>query len=137
VIEAMMLPSGAQIPLRDGIYRVGGDVKPPKAIYDPDPEYSDEARRAKYQACVVLWLVVDAEGSPQQIRVQRAAGMGLDEQASKAVQRWRFQPATKNGQPVPVMANVEVYFSLDGPGLSPALSPLRNSPGRTPPSIPW
>jgi TonB family protein len=123
VIEAMMPPSSAPIPFRDGIYRVGGDVKPPKAIYDPNPEYSDEARRAKYQASVILEVVVDAEGQPQKMRIQRAAGMGLEEQASKAVQRWRFQPATKNGQPVPVMANVEMYFSLDGPGLSPALSP--------------
>src|SRR5271165_750812 len=101
-------------PPPDGTYRVGGDVKPPKATYAPDPAYPDEARRAKYQAQVVLWLVVDTEGSPQRIRVQQAAGMGLDEKAIDAVQQWRFEPATRNGQPVPVMINVEVNFRLYG-----------------------
>ncbi len=108
-------------PYHGGAYRVGGGVTAPKTTYAPDPEYSDEARRAKYQACVVLWLVVDAEGSPQQIRVQQAVGMGLDEKAIEAVRQWRFQPATKNGQPVPVMINVEVNFSLYVPGASPSL----------------
>ena len=95
-----------------GAYRVGGGVSAPKAIYAPDPEYSEEARKAKYQGTVVLWLVVDANGRPQQIRVQRALGMGLDEKAIEAVKQWKFDPAHKDGQAVPVMINVEVNFRL-------------------------
>src|SRR5271165_865438 len=95
-----------------GAYRVGGGVSAPKALYAPDPEYSEEARKAKYQGTVVLWLVVDANGRPQQIRVQRALGMGLDEKAIEAVKLWKFDPARKDGQPVPVMINVEVNFRL-------------------------
>jgi len=95
-----------------GAYRVGGGVSAPKALYAPDPEYSEEARKAKYQGTVVLWLVVDANGRPQQIRVQRALGMGLDEKAIEAVRQWKFEPARKDGQPVPVMINVEVNFRL-------------------------
>jgi TonB family protein len=95
-----------------GVYRVGGGVSAPKVIYAPDPEYSEEARKARYQGTEVLWLVVDAEGIPQNIRVQRSLGMGLDEEALKAVKRWRFDPARKAGQPVAVMINVEINFRL-------------------------
>src|SRR5271166_5034934 len=95
-----------------GAYRVGGGVSPPKVLYDPDPEYSEEARKAKFQGTVVLWLVVGPDGHPQQIRVQRSLGMGLDEKAIEAVRQWRFEPAKKDGQPVPVMINVEVNFRL-------------------------
>jgi TonB family protein len=95
-----------------GAYRVGGGVSAPKVVYDPDPEYSEEARKAKFQGTVVLWLVVSPDGKPQQIRVQRSLGMGLDEKAIEAVRQWRFEPAKKDGQPVPVMINVEVNFRL-------------------------
>jgi len=94
------------------VYRVGGGIAPPSVTYAPDPEYSKKARKARYQGTVVLWLIVDRHGEPQRIRVQRSLGMGLDEEAVKAVQRWRFQPATKNGQPVAVMINVEINFRL-------------------------
>lgn len=95
-----------------GAYRVGGGVSAPKVVYDPDPEYSEEARKAKFQGTVVLWLVVSPDGHPQQIRVTRSLGMGLDEKAMEAVRQWRFEPAKKDGQPVPVMINVEVNFRL-------------------------
>jgi len=95
-----------------GAYRVGGGVSAPKVLYDPDPEYSEEARKAKFQGTVVLWLVVSPDGKPQQIRVTRALGMGLDEKAVEAVRQWRFEPAKKDGQPVPVQINVEVNFRL-------------------------
>ena len=84
----------------------------PRVVYDPDPEYSQEARQAKYQGTVVLWVVIGADGRPKQIRVQRTLGMGLDEKAIDAVRKWRFQPAEKNGQPVAVQVNIEVNFRL-------------------------
>jgi TonB family protein len=95
-----------------GVFKVGGGVQAPRALQTPDPEYSEEARKAKYQGVVVLWLIVDSNGNPQQIRVQRGLGMGLDQKAIEAVKRWKFEPATKDGKPVAVQINVEVNFRL-------------------------
>jgi len=95
-----------------GIFRVGGDVSAPRAIYDPDPEYSEQARKAKYQGSVLLWAVIDAEGHPRDLRVARTLGMGLDEKASEAVSKWRFAPALKDGRPVAVQISIEVVFRL-------------------------
>jgi TonB family protein len=95
-----------------GAYRVGGGVSAPRAIYDPEPEYSEEARKAKYQGTVVLWVVVGPDGRVRDMRVSRTLGMGLDEKAIDAVRQWRFEPARKNGQPVPVQVSIEVNFRL-------------------------
>ena len=112
--------------------RVGGDVKPPKVVYDPDPQYSEAARRAHYQGTVVLWLVVEPNGMPDRIRVQRSIGIGLDEAAIDSVKTWRFQPATRNGQPVRVMIDVEVNFRLDGGGPKFSLQPPPEAKGDHP-----
>jgi periplasmic protein TonB len=95
-----------------GVYKVGGGIGAPKPISTPDPEYSEEARKAKYQGVVVLWLIVDQNGNPKQIKVERPLGMGLDQKAIEAVRKWKFEPATKDGQPVAVQINVEVNFRL-------------------------
>jgi|SRR5215831_16232513 len=95
-----------------GAFRVGGGVSAPKAIFAPDPEYSEEARKAKYQGVCVLWLVVGHDGRPRDIRVARTLGLGLDEKAIEAVKTWRFEPAMKDGKPVDVQINVEVTFRL-------------------------
>jgi protein TonB len=95
-----------------GVYRVGGGVSAPRAIYDPDPEYSEEARHAKFQGAVLLWVIVGPDGRPRDIRVQRSLGMGLDEKAIEAVRRWKFEPSTKDGHPVAVQVNIEVSFRL-------------------------
>lgn len=95
-----------------GVFRVGGGVSAPKQIYAPDPEYSEEARKAKYSGVCVLWLVVGPDGKPRDIRVGRTLGLGLDEKAVEAVKTWRFEPAMKDGRPVAVEINVEVTFRL-------------------------
>lgn len=92
--------------------KVGGPVSAPHVTYGPDPAYSETANAARYQASVILWLVVNREGRPTHIRVQRPAGMGLDEKSVAAVQTWLFDPAKKDGEPIPVMINVEVNFRL-------------------------
>jgi protein TonB len=95
------------------VYRPGvAGVTLPRAIYDPDPEYSEEARHNRYQGSVVLFLIVDAQGQPRDLRLQRSLGMGLDEKAMAAVSKWRFQPATLHGRPVATQINVEVTFRL-------------------------
>ena len=95
-----------------GPYRVGGGVSAPRAIYAPDPEFSEEARRAKYQGTVVLWVVVGSDGRPHDVRVQRSLGMGLDEKALEAIRLWRFEPGRKDGVAVAVEVNVEFNFRL-------------------------
>jgi len=97
-----------------GLYRVGDGVSPPRAIFQPEAEFSDEARRAKYEGTVVVTLIVDANGNPQNVHVTRTLGMGLDEKAVEAVQKYKFKPAVeqKTGKPVPVMVSVEVRFRL-------------------------
>jgi TonB family protein len=95
-----------------GVFRVGGGVSAPKPLYAPDPEYSEEARKAKYQGTCVLWLVVGPDGRPRDIRVSRTLGLGLDEKAIEAVKQWKFEPAMKDGKPVAVQINVEVSFRL-------------------------
>ena len=95
-----------------GVYRVGGNVSAPACIYCPDPEYSEEARKAKYQGLVVLWAIVDETGRMRDIRVQKGLGMGLDEEAVRAAQNWRFKPAERFGKSVPVAMAIEVRFNL-------------------------
>ena len=95
-----------------GIFHVGGGVSPPRAIFSPEPEFSEEARKAKYQGVVTLALVVGTDGRPSNIRVQSSLGMGLDEKAIEAVKNWRFDPAMKDGHPVRVEIAVEVDFHL-------------------------
>jgi TonB family protein len=95
-----------------GAYRVGGGVSAPKAVYSPDPEYSEEARKAKYQGTVLLWVIVGPDGRTHDIKVSRPLGMGLDEKAMEAVRNWKFEPAQLNGQPVAVQVNIEVNFHL-------------------------
>ena len=100
-------PTGSATPMR-----VGNGVSPPRALRAPDPNYSQVAKSAGYQAKTVLWLIVDANGLPQNIKVERPVGLGLDDEAVKAVENWKFAPAMKDGSPVPVMINVEVNFRL-------------------------
>jgi protein TonB len=95
-----------------GLFKVGGGVSAPRALSTPDPEYSEEARKAKYQGTVVLWLVVDQYGHPQNLKVARSLGLGLDQKAIEAVRQWKFEPAMKDGHPVAVQINVEVNFRL-------------------------
>jgi periplasmic protein TonB len=95
-----------------GVFRVGGGVSAPRPVFTPDPEYSEEARKAKYQGTCVLWLVVGPDGRPRDIKVARTLGLGLDEKAIEAVKQWKFEPAMKDGKPVAVQINVEVSFRL-------------------------
>lgn len=95
-----------------GIYRVGGGVSNPVLVYAPDPEFSDQARRAKYQGVCVLELIVDTQGNPQRVHVVRPLGMGLDEKAMEAVRQYKFKPAMYQGRAVPVVIQIEVNFRI-------------------------
>ena len=95
-----------------GAFRVGGGVSQPAVVYKVDPEYSEEARKAKYSGTVLLQLVVGIDGKANSIKVVKGVGLGLDEKAIETVQKWKFTPGKKNVQPVPVYATVEVNFRL-------------------------
>jgi periplasmic protein TonB len=95
-----------------GMMRVGGGVSAPVLIYSVEPEFSDEARRAKYQGICVVSLIVDKNGMPQDIQVVRPLGMGLDQKAVAAVREYKFKPAYYHGHPVSVPINVEVNFRI-------------------------
>jgi TonB family protein len=95
-----------------GVYQIGGEVSQPVPIYKIEPEYSEEARKAKYSGTVLLSVVIDANGNTRDIHVVRPLGLGLDEKAIEAVSKWRFRPAMRNGKPVAVQAQVEVNFRL-------------------------
>jgi len=96
----------------DGVYKAGNGVSQPSLISKVEPEYSEEARKAKHQGVVVLQIVVDAKGNAVQPKVIRSLGLGLDEKAIDAVLKWKFKPGYKDGKPVAVAATVEVNFRL-------------------------
>ena len=92
--------------------KIGGDVKAPMVIYQVNPEFSDQAKKAKSPGGVILLnLIVDKQGLPQNVRVVRGIGMGLDEKALEAVRQYRFKPGMEGGMPVPVELNIEVNFA--------------------------
>jgi periplasmic protein TonB len=96
-----------------GVYIAGlGGVTVPVPIFTPEAEFSDEARRQKYQGICLVAIIVDAHGVPQNIHVVRHLGMGLDEKAMEAIRKYRFKPATKDGKPVAAAITVEVDFRL-------------------------
>jgi periplasmic protein TonB len=95
-----------------GGIRIGPGMTPPVPIFSPEPEYSEEARKAKFQGTVRLSLVVDEHGLPTNVKVITPLGLGLDQKAIEAVEKWKFKPGMKDGKPVAVQASVEVNFRL-------------------------
>jgi periplasmic protein TonB len=95
-----------------GVYRIGGDVSAPVLVAKVEPEYSEDARKAKYSGTVLLSIVVGVDGLPRNVHVVRPLGLGLDEKAIEAVMKWRFRPGMKGGHAVATTAQVEVNFRL-------------------------
>jgi periplasmic protein TonB len=89
-----------------------GGVSAPVPIYKVEPEYSEEARKAKFQGTVEIEIVIDEQGKPTNFKIRSPLGLGLDEKAVDAVKQWRFRPGMKNGKPVAVVAKIEVNFRL-------------------------
>src|SRR5580704_1500616 len=93
-------------------YKIGDGVSQPTLIHKVEPEYSEEARNARWHGTAELTLLVGVDGAPVGLRVTRGLGLGLDEKAIEAVKQWRFRPGMKDGAPVPVIATVQVNFRL-------------------------
>jgi TonB family protein len=92
-------------PLRAG-------MQAPVAIYKFEPEYSEQARKARIQGTVVLEGVIDENGKTRALRVHDSLGFGLDEQAIEAVNQWRFHPATRGGKPLAIIGMFYLTFRL-------------------------
>jgi protein TonB len=95
-----------------GVRRIGGGVSAPRVLFAPEPEFSEEARKAKVAGNVLVYLQVDPNGKPTHVRVLRGIGMGLDEKAVEAVSQYKFKPAMEDGKPVTVEMQVEVNFQI-------------------------
>lgn len=95
-----------------GVMSVGGGVSAPVLIHAAEPEFTQQARQANFQGTVSVQLIVDAQGNPQDVRVTRPLGMGLDQKAVEAVRQYKFRPSMYQGRPVAVQMIVEVDFHL-------------------------
>jgi protein TonB len=95
-----------------GVMHIGGGVSRSVVLYQVEPEFSEEARKAKFSGNVEVYIWVDTDGRPSHIRVVRGVGMGLDEKAVEAVRQYRFKPAMKDGKPVQVDLYIDVNFQI-------------------------
>jgi len=94
--------------------RVGPGVIPPRLTHKIEPEYSSEARANRVQGTVIFQIVVNEKGRAVDISVISPLGFGLDEQAQTALEKWEFEPGTRAGVPVKILATVEVNFRFQG-----------------------
>lgn len=108
-----------QDPPAEGAARhVGEGITPPRGIHRPSPQYTPEAREMRIQGVVILQLEIDTRGHVRKTKVLKGLPLGLSEAAVETVRQWRFEPARDaDGQPVPVIYNVTINFSIpeDGP----------------------
>jgi len=114
-LKALYLQADAQrgtAQASSDVFRVGGGVMPPAVLAKIEPEYSQEARFAKYSGTVALYVEIGPDGVARNMRIVKGLGLGLDESAIAAIERWRFRPGTKDGVPVTVAAHIEVNFKL-------------------------
>ena len=91
---------------------VGGGVRAPVKIFAPEPRYTEEARRARIQGMVILRAVIDEHGDVADVKVLKDLPLGLVESAIETVKQWKYEPATLDGEPVPVYFIISVGFHL-------------------------
>ena len=97
---------------QDGVDHIGKGVTAPVPVYTADPPYTGAARGQKIQGTVMLQIIVDSSGLPQNVEVIKPLGYGLDQNAVETVRQYRFKPALKDGKPVAVYMTVAINFRL-------------------------
>jgi TonB family protein len=117
VVVAAIVAGGLAVwyfPLKTGeeVFRAGSGVTAPVVVQKVEPKYSEEARNAKFQGKVVLYVEVAPEGRADNIKVLESLGLGLDDKAIEAIRQWKFKPGMKDGKPVRVAATIEINFRL-------------------------
>ena len=105
-------PPGFGSGFGDGPFQVGGNISPPVKLFSPQPHYTEETRMARVQGIVILQTIVDEQGDVRQIKVLKDLPLGLTESAVETVREWKFEPARRNGVPVPVFFHLQIRFSL-------------------------
>jgi TonB family protein len=106
-------PAKCSLRVNDPKYRPARrDAHRPKVINAPDPEYSEDARHAKFTGMVELWIGLGEDGTVQEACVRRPLGLGLDEKSLDAVRQWRFEPGTLDGRPIPFGLRITTSFNL-------------------------
>ena len=114
VLSAILLGPLAGVNIwAEEVHKTGGDVLPPRLIQKVEPQYTEEARDAGIEGTVVLQFEVNREGDADRITVIESLDPGLDANAVAALRQWRFEPATKKGEPVRVGATVEINYRLE------------------------
>jgi TonB family protein len=104
---------GSGVSFPEGFQKANGTFGTvPVAVYQPAPQYTDEAKQAKWHGSVIVWAVVDKSGRVIEEKAMRPLGMGLDQKAVEAVSNWRFKPGTIDGKPATMPVSVEVKFQL-------------------------
>jgi len=106
------IPEAPPPPPEPAIRFVSGEVVAPRKLFAPDPAYPEIARRIRKQGVVVLQLRLATDGTVESIEPLTSIGFGLEESAVDAVSKWRFGPATLRGEPIPVIYNLSIRFSL-------------------------
>ncbi len=91
---------------------VGGNVTKPVKIFSPQPQYTEEARRARIQGVVIVQAIIDCRGDVTDVTILKGLPLGLSEATVAAISQWRFHPATLNGMAVSVYYNLTVNFRL-------------------------
>jgi TonB family protein len=92
--------------------RVGPGITPPKVIVRVQPQYTDEARAAKYRGKVILQATVHQNGTVSVDKVVQELDYGLTPNAIEAIEQWKFQPGMRDGKAVSVTLNIEINFNL-------------------------
>lgn len=87
-------------------------TKPPRIIKKVDPQYTEEARRARVQGSVMLKAELDENSRLIGIHVLRGLGYGLDEKAIDCARQWQFEPAMRDGAPIRTRVQLEINFRL-------------------------
>jgi TonB family protein len=87
-------------------------IKPPRVIHQVSAEYTEEAKQARISGEVVLEIDIDDKGNVERARITRSLDNGLDENAMAAVRKWKFKPATRDGEPVAATVSISVKFAL-------------------------
>lgn len=101
-----------QTTTEEPVYEAGGDIKAPKLIHYVEPSFSPKSKEAYVEGVVKISTVVTTAGNTTKIEVLKGLNAEEDRTAAEAVQQWRFEPGTRNGQPVNVRVRVEINFHL-------------------------
>jgi len=96
---------------KKAVYRVGGDVKPPRELSTPAPDYPPIARVAHLEGVVIIDAVISENGDVVQARAVSGPGL-LIPAALKAVMQWKYEPTYLDGTPVALQMEVQVHFRL-------------------------